>query len=403
MDDNKLSKTNGKFFTISNEEIGKGSYGKILIGKNEYGKKLAIKCCQFDDTGIPNILEASIMKSYKHCNLNHALEIYVTSNMLYIIQDLAVTDLHAYTSLYKQNHLCSIEELNHIFSSLLQAVTVLHHQNIIHCDIKASNVLLFSDNSIKLADFSLALIKKEDLYDHTVCTSTHRSLECFLKQGFNETLDIWSLGCTFYEIAYQEFLFPNQSIDRTHYTRKTIKQLLGFKSINAIIDWAKFTNQPLSINYYTINHTPMNIHKRYEDPSMIPINNMIKKMLMIEPKKREKAIDLLKYYQIPIINPIVVYNIRNELEFSEEARIVRYIQQTTDDLTIQELAYQLYKQIHITDMSEYYKAIGCTWVAIKIMTGSQPLLQQIDFDEEQLLELEKKICNDLHFRLHYTT
>jgi len=399
MDDNKLSKNNGKFFTISTQDVGKGAYGQVLIGKNEYGKKLAIKCCKFDETGIPNILEASIMKSILHPNINHALEIFVSSSMLYIIQDLAITDLHSYTSIYKQNHLCTFEELNHIFSSLLQAVTILHHQNIMHCDIKASNVLMFPNNSIKLADFSLATIKKEKLYNHTVCTSTHRSLECFLKQGFDESLDIWSLGCTFYEIANQEFLFPNQCVDKNN-SKKTIKQLTSYKCINAIIDWANFTQQPIEIKHYPINYTGINIHEKFKENNFTQM--IIKKMLMIDSSKRPKAIDLLKMFNIKCENPKLIYNKRKELDFSEEARVVRYIQQIVEDVDIQEIAYQLYKQLNLPDLSEYYKSIGCTWIAIKIITGGQPLLQEIDVNEKELLELEKTICNHLHFRLHLT-
>jgi serine/threonine protein kinase len=400
MDDNLLSKNNGKFFTILKQDLGKGSYGDVLMGKNEYGKKLAIKCCKFDQTGIPNILEASIMKSIQHPNINHAIEIICSSSILYIIQDLAVTDLHQYTSLYKQNHSCSIDELNYIFSCLLQAVSILHHQNIIHCDIKASNVLMFHDNTIKLADFSLACVKSDELYNHTVCTSTHRSLECFLKQGFNESLDIWSLGCTFYEIAYQEFLFPNQNVDKINNTRKTIKNLLNYKSINAIIDWAKMTDQPINITHHNLPYSTINICKRFYDIEMNHINMVIKKMLIIDLYSREKAINLLNYFPTNQVNPKLLTNKRKELEYTEEARIIRYIQQMTENLKIQELAYQLYKQID-TDLSEYYKAIGCTWIAIKIISGSQPLIQSIELiHEDQLIEIEKIICLDLHFRIH---
>lgn len=393
MDDNTFSKNNGKFFTVIDNDLGQGAYGQVYMGKNEFNKKLAIKCCKFDSTGIPNIFEASIMKTIYHSTINHALEIICSPTMLYIIQDLAITDLHQYTSLYKQNHKCSIEELDNIFSSLLQAVSILHHHNIIHCDIKASNVLLF-ESGVKLADFSLATLKSNQLYTHTVCTSSHRSLEAFLKLGFNHTLDIWSLGCTFYEIAFQELLFVNQGVDK-YLSKKTIKELTFKKSINAILDWAKHTNQPC-INHYPINYTSINVQTHKHDK----INQLIYKMLTID-KNRPEAIDLLKeYYPNQYENPKIISNKSKNISHAEQARIIRYIQQFSEDVNVQELAYKMYTQLNIDDISEYYKAIGVTWISIKIVTGSNPILPAFDaIPSDQLLILEKNIGMDLHFRL----
>ena len=398
MDDNTLSKHNGKFFTVLDQtELGKGSYGEIYLCKNEYGKKLAIKCCQLDDYGIPNILEASIMKTINHSTLNHALEVICSSSRLYIIQDLAMTDLHQYTSKYKSNHKCTIEELNYIYSSLLQAVSILHDQNIIHCYIKASNVLMYNDHSIKLADFTLATFKSPELYKHTVCTSSHRSLECFLKEGFDEKLDIWSLGCTFYEIAHQELLFTNQGL-LEKLSKKTVKKILNEKSINAILDWGIHTNQVISMKHYNVPYTPIHVHI-HDD---LLINDIINKMLMLNPVDRSNTIDLLhEYYPNKYKNASFITNVKINLEYTEQARIIRYIEQMSKDLNVQKLAYDMYTRLSISNISEYYRAIGCTFIAIKLYTGSQPLLNIIEvIPMDQLLQIEKDICHDLHFRLH---
>ena len=392
MNDNILSKNNGKFFTILDKHLGKGAYGDVYVGKNELGKKIAIKCCKFDETGIPNILEACIMKSFIHPTLNNALEIICSNSMLYIIQDYAITDLHQYTSIHNHNHCCTLDELNHIFSSLLQAVSILHHHHIIHCDIKASNVLMYDNNVIKLADFSLATIKHKS-FTHTVCTSTHRSLEGFLKTGFDEKLDIWSLGCTFYEIAYQELLFVNQGVDR-QYSKKKQKELLSHKSINAILDWAKYTKQEVDLNHYDIPYNSINITKRFLLDDMKPINDMIHQMLMIDSSKRVNAIDLVKNGE----NPKIICNISKNIPYCEEARVVRYIQQISTDSQVQKMAYDLYKQ-YDDEMDEHSKSIGCTWIAMKLIAGSG-IVESINYPIDTLLQIERKICHHLHFRLY---
>ena len=164
-----------KSYTIL-DKLGQGSYGTVYLAKTEQNHQVAIKCCPFDKQGIPNLFELVIMKSLHHPNLMNAIDILVL-DQVYIVEPLGLMDLHYYTSIYKNNHVCTIEELKNFFFSLLQAVTILHSQNIIHCDIKASNILLFNDG-IKLSDFTLSTKMRGT---HQVITPTHRPLEVWLK------------------------------------------------------------------------------------------------------------------------------------------------------------------------------------------------------------------------------
>src|SRR5437763_34088 len=59
--DHALSNNSGYHFAISDVLLGHGSYGDVFLANDETGKQVAVKCCDIDDTGIPNILEASIM------------------------------------------------------------------------------------------------------------------------------------------------------------------------------------------------------------------------------------------------------------------------------------------------------------------------------------------------------
>src|SRR4029078_2630028 len=103
MNDRTLSKHHGKLFTVSDKIIGQGVYGCVYIGKDEYGKKIAVKTCVIKDDGIPNIFEASLMQSIRHPYLNSSIEVVASQQYLYIIQPLAVTDLYNYT--HKLNYI----------------------------------------------------------------------------------------------------------------------------------------------------------------------------------------------------------------------------------------------------------------------------------------------------------
>lgn len=396
MNDRTLSKHHGKLFTVSDKVIGQGAYGCVYLGKDEYGNHIAIKCCELKKDGIPSIFEANIMQTICHPNINSSIEIVASTDFLYIIQSLAVTDLYNYTNMNKLNYIFTVTELQIIFFNLLQAVAILHSEQIIHCDIKSSNVLLYADGSVKLTDFTLSTKKiKDTMYGHTVCTATHRDLAIHLKHKWDEKIDLWSLGCTFYEIAYNQLLFKHQSINKNE-----DKNNLKYKFINAIIDWAHYTHQTVDTPLYNVDYVNIGIVDKYNDPSFLPLNNIINQLLFINPELRPTAIDLLKdpiFNTYEPINPKFVVVQKETLAHTEEARIVRYIQQLTNNKEVQLLALDIYKKINLS-LSEYHKAVGCTYIALKILIGTHESLFAI-LNADELLGIERDICHDLHFRL----
>lgn len=388
-------------YSITNTLLGKGSYGNVYVGYDQLKKKVAIKCCKIEDSfGIPNVLETSIMKSISHPHLNHALDIFCTNKNLYIIQELAVMDLYTYTHKNQMGHQCTELELIHIFHSLLQAVSVLHHENLIHCDIKSNNILIYENNEIKLTDFTLST-KKVNHYHcvHTVCTPTHRPLECFLSSmtddyTWDERLDIWSLGCVFYEITFREFLFTKQHTE--------IKNELYKKYVNALLNYAVQTDQKIDFPFYDVSYDQVNLNPLFLQ-SIKDINTFIKSLLQIDQNLRPTAKELLKnnlFNQLTCTNPTLCHLPKKKLNISEEARIIRYIQQCTNHATVQNMAYDLYLKINLDDLSEQYKAIGAAWIASKMILDTTTLMTH-PLQPEEILSIERELVHHLQFRLHY--
>jgi serine/threonine protein kinase len=400
----------GYSFCISNKLLGHGSYGDVFMATDEYGKKLAVKCCEIDSTGIPNILEASIMGTIIHPYLNRALRIQASESKLYIIQELAKTDLAQYTRRDKINYKPSITELRNWCYSLSQAVRALHNENIIHADIKASNVLLYSDGSVKLTDYTLSTKKwsSDEKFSHNVCTCTHRPLECLMRRPWNESLDIWSLGCTFYEIAYGELLFPYQgSLESQKPKDKESKTRLRNRSINAIIDWSsRGPNTPTSyeiigIKQFPIDYITFVICEDFNKPEMSVFNDLICKMLVVDPSRRITIEQIIQHPFFTGMIPPIYLSIKrpiNNISLSEHARVTRYIQRYTNNEKIQKLAIDIYRRCNDLDhISEHVRAAGSTWIASKIVLGYPPT---IALPPNQILSTERHICHNLLFRLH---
>jgi serine/threonine protein kinase len=408
-----LSKDYGTTFTVSNTLLGNGSFGKVYVAHDEKGNELAIKCCDVDSkSGIPSILEASIMSTIVHPHLSSAVRIQASDSGLFLIQKLARCDLSNYSSKNKQNRTPTLFQLRTWTMAMASALDCLHKEHIIHADVKASNILLYDNDVVKLTDFTLAVKKWDhntEKFYHKVCTSTHRPLECILKTGWDYSLDIWSLGCSLYEIAYGELLFPHQGGDTKN------KVLVGKRALRCLIDWANGPGNSPGYNvddYAVNNYVPYTLCKEYSNPVISDFNDLIGQMLLVNPHKRITIPEILKHRfltGIPVIQSPHVNIDRPSRKLSnvELARISTHMQRylpksKEDNAHIENLAYNIYKKCTDLDtISERDQIITCIWIAAKIVTGVPPKFNNPNIPSlDNILNIERIICHNLYFRVH---
>ncbi|KAJ3226639.1 Serine/threonine-protein kinase plk4 [Clydaea vesicula] len=86
------------------------------------------------------------------------------------------------------------KQLRPLLKDLIDGLLYLHSKNIIHRDLKLSNLLL-TKNHLKIADFGLA-VKLSQQEQKTLCgTPNYISPEIVKRQPYGLASDAWSLGC----------------------------------------------------------------------------------------------------------------------------------------------------------------------------------------------------------------
>ena len=89
----------------------------------------------------------------------------------------------------------------------------MHKHGFFHRDLKPENILISKKQQVRICDFGLAReIRSRPPFTDYVSTRWYRSPECLLTKGYYDyKMDIWGVGCVFFEILSLFPLFPGKN------------------------------------------------------------------------------------------------------------------------------------------------------------------------------------------------
>lgn len=85
---------------------------------------------------------------------------------------------------------------------MVLAIEFLHKNKMLYRDLKPENIMVDASGHIKLTDFGLSkMIKKQKEKAFTICgTPQYLAPEILSDEGYDNSVDWWSLGCVMYEM-----------------------------------------------------------------------------------------------------------------------------------------------------------------------------------------------------------
>ena len=200
---------------IKKELIGQGGYGQVYKFKYEgltYAlKQIALE--NFDKNG-ENILK--ILYKINNENIVKYYDSFENDNKINIIMEYAgdtnlqkLIQKHISKDLYFEK-----EELNNIISQICNGLKGIHENNIIHRDITSVNIFFDAERKkIKIGDFGLSKTGST-LYSITGRgTVEYMAPELIKNQKYSNKVDIYGLGCIFYELFTLHKYHDDKMID----------------------------------------------------------------------------------------------------------------------------------------------------------------------------------------------
>ncbi|KAM4734808.1 cyclin-dependent kinase 17-like isoform 1-T1 [Anableps anableps] len=284
----------GKLETyIKLDKLGEGTYATVFKGRSKLTDNLvALKEIRLEhEEGAPctAIREVSLLKDLKHANIVTLHDIVHTDKSLTLVFEYLDKDLKQYMD--DCGNILSMQNVKIFLYQILRGLAYCHRRKVLHRDLKPQNLLINDRGELKLADFGLARAKSvpTKTYSNEVVTLWYRPPDVLLGSSeYSTQIDMWGVGCIFYEMAAGRPLFPGSTVeDELH----LIFRLLGtptedsWPGISSIDEFksykfSKYKPQPL------INHAP----------SPLTIENGNEQVFLVMPRLDNDGIELLSSF-----------------------------------------------------------------------------------------------------------
>jgi len=199
----------GKYVIIN--EVGQGSTGRVFLSHDPYyGRDVAIKVYNLESeedeqkTAVSRKMffnEAQMVGRLQHPNIVPIYDAGEQKGKYYVVTEHihGARTLAAYT---KPDNLLRIDDVVEIIYKCAKALYYAHNRGVVHRDIKPNNIMLTTDNDVRIIDFGIALVADSDVsrIEGIAGSPSYMSPEQVQSAEITAQSDIYSLGAVMYEL-----------------------------------------------------------------------------------------------------------------------------------------------------------------------------------------------------------
>lgn len=156
--------------------------------------------------------ESKAIAMLSHPNIVGVYDVDYGERLQYIVMEYVEgITLNEYIEQVKQ---VTVPDALHFVTEILRALQHAHDRGIIHRDIKPHNIIILKDGSIKVTDFGIASLNKNEKKDtakNTIGSVHYFSPEQAKGQQTDERSDIYSVGVVLYEMLTGRLPFQGEN------------------------------------------------------------------------------------------------------------------------------------------------------------------------------------------------
>ncbi|WP_448214116.1 protein kinase domain-containing protein [Colwellia sp. MEBiC06753] len=184
--------------------LGEGGMGKVFLAKdNQLNRHVAIKlltCNRLASSTESSLQEARMLARVNHNNIIQIYHVFEEKHQLSLVMEYFNGKS---LSQYYREKILTIEQKLTLLIQLSEGLATAHKNEVIHCDLKPSNILVDEQGQLKITDFGIAQLASEseqENYRVQFGCLSYMSPEQITHQPVDYRTDIFSLGIIAYEL-----------------------------------------------------------------------------------------------------------------------------------------------------------------------------------------------------------